>query len=184
MSRTVAGSPPLVGVQPWRVARTRRGRAKAVEMGDILCLTKDVCAVTKPNPAASQVVEAVVDSGAEESVAPPGLFAGVMEPSAMSKAGGKYRAANGTRIRNLGQQMVRFRAEGQNCGMPFQIAEVERPLISVAQLAAAGNTVELDAEGGKIINRASGRVLTLVRKGGVYILPMQTDCRRLGRGRG
>ena len=46
------------------------------------------------------VLEAVVDSGAEESVAPPGFFAAEMVPSPMSKAGGKYRAANGTRIRN------------------------------------------------------------------------------------
>jgi hypothetical protein len=70
------------------------------------------------------VLEAVVDSGAEESVAPPGFFAAEMVPSPMSKAGGKYRAANGTRIRNLGQQKVAFTtAEGHKCTMPFQVAE-------------------------------------------------------------
>ena len=56
----------------------------------------------------SGVLEAVVDSGAEESVAPPGFCAADMVPSPMSKAGGRYRAANGTRIRNLGQQRVAF----------------------------------------------------------------------------
>ena len=79
---------------------------------------------------ARDIVEAVVDSGAEESVAPVGLFAATVVPSPMSKAGTKYRAAKGTRIRNLGQQKVAFgTAEGHRCVMPFQVAEVERPVI-------------------------------------------------------
>ena len=135
--------------------------------------------------AAKHTVEAVVDSGAEESVAPPGFFAAPVVPSAMSRAGGRYRAANGTRIRNLGQQLVHFSvAEGHKCGMPFQVAEVERPLISVAQLAAAGNTVELGVDGGRIVNRTTGRSIALLRKG------VSTSCRcasarpRIFRGKG
>ena len=38
-----------------------------------------------------KVIEVVVDSGAVQSVAPPGLFPGTMEPSAMSRAGRTYR---------------------------------------------------------------------------------------------
>jgi hypothetical protein len=121
----------------------------------------------------SGMVEAVVDSGAEESVAPPGFFAAAMVPSPMSKAGGKYRAANGTRIRNLGQQQVAFTsAEGHKCAMPFQVAEVERPLISVAQLTSAGNSVVLSDTGGQIVNAATGKTIELVRRGGVYLLLM------------
>ena len=119
------------------------------------------------------VLEAVVDSGAEESVAPPGFFAAEMVPSPMSKAGGKYRAANGTRIRNLGQQKVAFTiAEGHKCTMPFQVAEVERPLISVAQLTSAGNRVVLNDTGGQIVNAKTGKTIELVRRGGVYLLLM------------
>jgi hypothetical protein len=119
------------------------------------------------------VLEAVVDSGAEESVAPPGFFAAEMVPSPMSKAGGKYRAANGTRIRNLGQQKVAFTtAEGHKCLMPFQVAEVERPLISVAQLTSAGNRVVLNDTGGQIVNAKTGKTIELVRRGGVYLLLM------------
>ena len=121
----------------------------------------------------SGMVEAVVDSGAEESVAPPGFFAAAMVPSPMSKAGGKYRAANGTRIRNLGQQQVAFTsAEGHKCAMPFQVAEVERPLISVAQLTSAGNSVVLSDTGGQIVNATTGKTIELVRRGGVYLLLM------------
>ena len=54
------------------------------------------------------VVEAVVGSGAEESVAPPGVFAAAVVPSKMSRAGLRYRAANGSRIKNVGQQRVGF----------------------------------------------------------------------------
>ena len=114
-----------------------------------------------------------MDSGAEESVAPPGFFAAAMVPSPMSKAGGKYRAANGTRIRNLGQQQVAFTsAEGHKCAMPFQVAGVERPLISVAQLTSAGNSFVLSDTGGQIVHAATGRTIELVRRGGVYLLLM------------
>ena len=77
------------------------------------CLTKDmpgafhgalVGAVTR----SGKVVEAIVDSGAEESVCPLGFFDTVMEPSPMSKTGARYRAANGSRIKNFGQQRVAF----------------------------------------------------------------------------
>ena len=88
----------------------------------------------------------------------------------MSKAGGKYRAANDTRIRNLGQQKVAFTtAEGHKCLMPFQVAEVERPLIS---LTSAGNPVVLNDTGGQIVNAKTGKTIELVRRDGVYLLLM------------
>ncbi len=50
-----------------------------------------------------KVIEAVVDSGAEDSVTPPGVFEGAVVPSLMSKEGRRYRAANGSPIPNLGR---------------------------------------------------------------------------------
>ena len=58
------------------------------------------------------MVEAVVDSGADESVELPNVLPGEIHARAMSKTGGKYKAANDTRIPNLGQQKVRFRNDG------------------------------------------------------------------------
>ena len=122
---------------------------------------------------AGGVLEAVVDSGAEESVAPRGFFRAPVLESAMSKVGGKYRAANGTRIANFGLQRVRFHtAEGHGVGMQFQVADVERPLISVAQLTSAGNSVVLGDTGGRIVNAKTGKTIELVRRGGVYLLLM------------
>ena len=58
-----------------------------------------------------RLVEAVVDSGVEESVIGPGIFPGEVVPSAMSKSGRRYRAANGARIPNLGQLDVFFHTD-------------------------------------------------------------------------
>ena len=97
-----------------------------------------------------------------------------MTPSPMSRGGRTYRAANGSRIENLGQQRVDFTTtEGHKCGIAFQVAQVEHPLISVAHLAASGNTVELAEAGGRIVNKTTGREIRLLRRGGVYILQMR-----------
>ena len=123
-----------------------------------------------------KVLEVVVDSGAVQSVAPPGLFPGRVEPSAISKAGKTFRAANGSRIRNLGQIRVNFTSrEGHRCSLPFQVAEVEHALLSVSHLARSGNKVELHDAGGRITNRATGRTMDLERRGGVYVLRLKVS---------
>ena len=123
-----------------------------------------------------KVIDVVVDSGAVASVAPKGLFPGALEPSAMSRAGRTYRAANGSPIRNFGQVRVPFvSAEGHKCSFPFQVAAVEHALLSVGHLTEAGNRVELGATGGRIVNLATGRAMALARKGGVYVLRLRVS---------
>ena len=120
-----------------------------------------------------KVVEAVVDSGAVHSVTPPGLFPGRVCPSPWSHAGRGYRAANGTRIANLGQVQVPFStAEGHRCAIPFPGAPVEQPLLSVAHLTEAGNRVTLGDRDGQVVNVATGRTIALERRGRVYIMKM------------
>ena len=120
-----------------------------------------------------RVIEAIVDSGAVHSVTPPGLFPGPTVPSPWSVAGRGYRAANGSAIANLGQVAVKFcTAEGDRCAIPFQVAAVDQPLLSVAHLAAAGNRVELSSTSGRVVNEATGRSIALERRGGVYIMRM------------
>ena len=92
----------------------------------------------------------------------------------MPRAGGRFRAANGSRIPNLGQQLVPFTtAEGYTCSLRFQIAGVERPLVSVSQLAKSGHTVEFLRDQAIIVHKASGRKMSLPRVGGVYVLRMR-----------
>jgi hypothetical protein len=120
-----------------------------------------------------RIVEAVVDSGAVHSVAPPGIFPGKVRTSPWSRAGRGYRAANGTSIKNLGEIDVPFAtAEGHKCKIPFQIASVEQPLLSVSHLTSAGNMVQLGDAAGKIVNVQTGRSIALERRGGVYIMKM------------
>ena len=133
----------------------------------------ELLAAVSGSTSEGQVVEAVVDSGAVHSVTPPGLFPGPTLPSPWSRAGRGYKAANGTGIKNLGQIAVKFAtAEGDRCSIPFQVAEVEQPLLSVAHLTAAGNRVELGHTGGRVVNTTTGRAIALERRGGVYIMEM------------
>jgi len=135
-----------------------------------------IFAVTSGSAAGERVIEVVVDSGAVQSVAPPDLFPGRVEPSAMSKAGKTFRAANGSRIRNLGQVRVSFVSdEGHRCSLPFQVAEVEHALLSVSHLAQAGNRVELHDSGGRIVNTTTGKTMKLTRRGGVYVLRLRVS---------
>ena len=120
-----------------------------------------------------RLVEAVLDSGAEESVAPPRFFPGPIAPSQMSQAGGSYRVANGQRVPNVGQQKVQFTLDdGQPANILFQIAEIERPLISASALAANGNSVVFNHKGGAIIHDKTGRRTELHKRGGIYVLHM------------
>ena len=91
----------------------------------------------------------------------------------MQRTGGRYRAANGARIPNLGQQLASFRTpEGHGCSLRFQMAAVERPLVSVSQLARTGHRVEFGATDGHIVHVESGRRIKLQKTGGVYLLRM------------
>ena len=55
------------------------------------------------------------------------------------------------------------------------MAEVEHALLSVSHLARAGNKVELDDTGGLIRNQATGKTMKLIRRGGVYVLPLNVS---------
>ena len=170
---TSASTADTSPASPFTVAvRQKRKRRKYVA----LC-TKDTVllqAVAKePTRPGYKLVEAVLDSGAEESVSPPRFFPGPVVPSTMSKAGGSYRVANGQRVPNIGQQAVHFTTdEGQAAGIWFQIAEIERPPISASQLAATGNSVVFNQQGGTIIHEKSGRRTILHKRGGIYVLHM------------
>ena len=140
--------------------------------GQLLCGLEQPAVGKKPD--GWKEVVAVVDSGAEETVVPPGLLPGPVAESPMQRAGGRYRAANGARIPNLGQQRATFKtAEGQRCSLMFQVAGVERPLVSVSQLARTGHRVEFGAAEGAIVNQKTGRKIRLQRVGGVYVLRMR-----------
>jgi hypothetical protein len=69
---------------------------------------------------------------------------------------------------------VRFESDaGDKRGATFQVAEVERPLLSATPLAASGNTVVIDQKGARIVNMRTKKSMDLIRRGGVYVLRMK-----------
>jgi hypothetical protein len=62
---------------------------------------------------------------------------------------------------------------GDKRGIIFQVAEVERPLISASQLAASGNSIVIDRSGARIVNDKNGKIMKLARRGGVFVLRMR-----------
>ena len=120
-----------------------------------------------------ELVEAVLDSGAANSVTNKTTFDAEIKPSEMSKAGKKYRGPDGSRIPNFGQQDVQFVTdEGFKCGLTMQVADVERPLIAVSHLSEAGNDVILNKSGGKVVNLKTGKTIAVHRKGNLCVLRM------------
>jgi len=91
----------------------------------------------------------------------------------MSKNGRKYAGPDGSRIPNLGEVDAIFDVdEGYRCGMKVQVAEVQRPLIAVTHLTAAGNRVVLSEDGGEVVHVKTGKRVKIHRRGGVYTLRM------------
>ena len=96
---------------------------------------------------------AVVDSGAAEDVLPAGVCNHVkLSATRRSDAGIGFRGAGGERIRNHGQRKFKVRMrDGHVAGTTWQVADVKRPLMSVAKMVAAGNRVHLDSKDPRIV---------------------------------
>ena len=119
-------------------------------------------------------VRVIMDSGAAESVCPRSMAPQfTVVDSAASKAGVYYTSANGGKNINLGEQHVPVcLANGCRTIAKFQVAEVSRPLMSVAKLCELGNRVIFGAAGGVILNLASGQMTHFQKEDGVYTFDM------------
>ena len=103
-------------------------------------------------------VDCNFDSGASESVCPLSICpAYPVHDSPGSLIGLQYTVANGGRIKNRGQQRIPVElGNGTQSHALFQVADVARPLISVAAICATGNVVIFGVGGGVIRNLESG----------------------------
>ena len=90
--------------------------------------------------------------------------------------GEKYLTVNGKEIPNRGEQVVNLLTqEKHRCTLTFQVTDVTKPLLSVAQLAASDHEILFDTQGGLIRHRATGREIRLIRRAGLYILPIWVE---------
>ena len=113
-----------------------------------------------------------VDSGAAAHVMPRGWITWlVVLASWGSRNGVHYVAANGGRIPNEGESHVFFRTiEGIIGKFIFQIAKVNKPLLSVAMLVKDGMRVVFDEDGSYIYNKRTGEIMRLKQERGVFVL--------------
>ena len=128
-------------------------------------------------------IEAVMDSGAADSVAPPDVAQWVpVTESPGSRRGQTYLSASGERLKNLGERRVEVVTnENRNMLAKFQVAEVTRPLFSVGKICDQGSQVIFKADGGYIIDQA-GRTTSFRRENGIYVLDFYAQEGRSSRG--
>ena len=122
-----------------------------------------------------KAISILIDSGASDSVAPPGTFPGVnaFETNA-SRAGLEYTAAGGHKIANLGMcKPIIQTLDGSQYAMGFQVAGVSKPLGAVSRIVGQNNEVVFrsPARGGSCIrNVNTGHTVPLRQSNGVYYL--------------
>ena len=119
-----------------------------------------------------QKIAVKVDSGAVENCIPQDIgneFKVKSTPG--SKAGMKFRAANGTAIDYYGERKVRWViSTGKQVNMTLQVMDVTKPLGSVSRMVQEGNTVIFSQSGSKIVNDKTGSSIPLRETGGAYEL--------------
>ena len=115
-----------------------------------------------------------VDSGAIDTVAPKtvGRHLPVRETEAVKRKMG-YVAANGTKIANYGERILRgLNEEGKELSMVVQVADVIKPLASVHRMNEAGNVVVLDGEDSYTLNKQTGNVTPIAWEDGRFMFDM------------
>ena len=122
-----------------------------------------------------ELLEIAVDSGASETVIPEGIIGSAkLEPSEASRRGVQYEVANGHRIANLGQKTFQgvTEAEGLARSITAQVCDVNKPLMSVAKLVRAGNTVVFSAKGSYVEDDVTQERIWLQESGGMFMLKL------------
>ena len=81
--------------------------------------------------------------------------------------------ASGIRIQNLGEKkFTGWTSEGLGREITAQVCEVNKALLSVSKIVAAGNRVVFDPEGSYIEDMNSGEKVWMKSQGGMYMIKM------------
>ncbi len=110
-----------------------------------------------------------IDSGAGESVCHIDAFPSYGTHKT-AKTGTRYTAAGGQELINAGEKRPRFKSNGVDSYMAFQCTGVHKPLAAASKIAQEGNRIVLEADGGFILNKATGKKIPLAIEDGVYMM--------------
>jgi hypothetical protein len=113
-----------------------------------------------------------MDSGAIDHVMPKDAAPGVsMHPTKASQSGRGYSAANGTKIGNHGEKVLRgVTEEGNQFAMAVQCADVTKTLGSVHRLNQGGNAVIFDGDRSYMIHKATKTITPIKQENGQFIM--------------
>ena len=119
-------------------------------------------------------VSFAVDSGASETVINEDMAGNVtMTESQGSRRGVQYEVANGVAIPNEGEKrLLAVSEENATRDITAQVCNVNKALLSVRRVVAAGNRVVFDAEASYIEDKATGEKMWLKEENGMYMLKM------------
>ena len=83
--------------------------------------------------------------------------------------GAHFIAANGTRMKNVGQKKLDFVAKGGvKSNIVFQVTDARKPLASVSKIVAKGNRVVFTPDRSYIENLRTGKKIEMELSNGTY----------------
>ena len=134
----------------------------------------NMCEVSLEKQEGWMPLSIMVDSGAGESVAPPGMFPNIpIHQTTASQSGVEYTAASGHKIPNLGMSCpVVYTTDGSKHLMNFQIASVTKALLAVSRVTSAGYRVVFDEPncGSYLECKSTWKQIPMRQSRGVYFL--------------
>ena len=119
-------------------------------------------------------ISTVMDSGSSDHCISRSAVPEIpIQPSEGSRRGQVYSAAGGKGIPNEGEQQLPLLTEdGASAPLVFQVAEVRKPLCSVARLCDRGNRITFGRGGGVVQNLNNGKCTRFKRQGSIYALDL------------
>ena len=113
-----------------------------------------------------------LDSGAAMSVMPAWWY-----PKEKKRAGAEYAAANGGKIADLREELLKFEFNNGDSGhMRFRLANATKPRSSGSDARGEGNRVVVDSEGSYVEPKSCGKRIPLRRLNGVYAADARAGC--------
>ena len=111
-----------------------------------------------------------IDSGAADHVMPLGWLAWIVVTASLGSIGGvNFISANGAKIPNKGEQKVpSMTPEGTWATWIFQVAGINKPLVSVSKLIKDGWRVTFDEERSYLLHKVTGHTIDLKCERGVF----------------
>ena len=118
-------------------------------------------------------IEITVDSGACETVMPMSSCHSIsVLASKQYMEGVEYEVANGETIPNLGERRCIMMTVGSNTAkkIPFQVADVHKPLLSISRVADLVFDCMLGKHGGMLVDTVTGERIPLIRRDNLYVM--------------